>query len=401
MTADGASSLRMGRIASIDVFRGLTILVMVFVNDVHDVSGIPAWMRHMPASADGMTFVDVVFPAFLFIVGMSIPFSLRQRLVCAGSGMVVQQHILGRTLGLVVIGFFMVNAEDGFNPLFMALPISLWSLLSYACFYLIWGVYGSERPGGLHVLRSIGVLGLVTLALAYHGGPDGRQWMTPQYWGILGLIGWAYLIATVVYQLAGRSVIAVMIAVGLCVAYFATASWSGLSGHPYLAVPFAQGGNATHAAIVLCGVATSLVFFDPRVSRSGRRPVLYALAWAAALSMASYFLRPAFPVSKIYATPTWGLYSAAICIAVFSLLNSIVELGGVKRWARFVEPAAVNPLVTYLLPFVIEAVLGLSGVSLPSALRAGFLGVLWSATYTLAILGAAYLLNRWNVRLAL
>jgi predicted acyltransferase len=400
MTA-GANSLRTGRIPSIDVFRGLTILVMVFVNDVHGVSGIPAWMRHMPATADGMTFVDVVFPAFLFITGMSIPFSLRQRLARGGAGMVVQQHILGRTLGLVVIGFFMVNAEDGFNPLRMVLSISLWSLLSYACFYLIWGVYGSERSGGLHVLRSVGVLGLVTLALAFHGGPDGKQWMTPQYWGILGLIGWAYLIATVVYQLAGRSVIAMMSAVALCVAYFGMGRWSELDGHPGLAVLFAQGGNATHAAIVLCGVATSLVFFDAGVSRSSRRPLLYVLAWATALFMAGHFLRPVFPVSKIYATPTWGLYSAAICIVVFSLLYIIVEIRGLKRWARFVEPAAVNPLVTYLLPFVIEAVLELFGVSLPSVLRAGLVGVLWSATYTLAILGAAYLLNRWNVRLAL
>ena len=48
------------RIRSIDTFRGITILVMIFVNDVAGVSGIPAWMKHMPADADAMTFVDIV-----------------------------------------------------------------------------------------------------------------------------------------------------------------------------------------------------------------------------------------------------------------------------------------------------------------------------------------------------
>ena len=70
----------MKRILSIDVFRGFTIFMMVFVNDLAGVGNIPDWMKHMPADADAMTFVDVVFPAFLFIVGMAIPFAVKNRL---------------------------------------------------------------------------------------------------------------------------------------------------------------------------------------------------------------------------------------------------------------------------------------------------------------------------------
>ena len=62
------------------MFRGLTIFLMVFVNDLAGVVDIPQWMKHMPAEADAMTFVNVVFPAFLFIVGMAIPFLYRNRL---------------------------------------------------------------------------------------------------------------------------------------------------------------------------------------------------------------------------------------------------------------------------------------------------------------------------------
>src|ERR1051325_1811765 len=108
--ATAESQAESSRIRSVDVLRGLTILVMMFVNDFHGVKSGPAWMKHMhPSDADGMTFVDVVFPAFLFIVGMSIPFAIGMRLERGDRPTAVWKHILARVLGLLVIGFFMVN----------------------------------------------------------------------------------------------------------------------------------------------------------------------------------------------------------------------------------------------------------------------------------------------------
>lgn len=57
------------RVESVDALRGLTILLMVFVNDLSPAA--PTWMHHtQPQEADGMTLADIVFPGFLFIVGM-------------------------------------------------------------------------------------------------------------------------------------------------------------------------------------------------------------------------------------------------------------------------------------------------------------------------------------------
>ena len=58
------------RVVSIDIFRGLTMAMMIFVNDLSDVHGLSKWTYHMPANVDAMTYVDMVFPAFLFLVGM-------------------------------------------------------------------------------------------------------------------------------------------------------------------------------------------------------------------------------------------------------------------------------------------------------------------------------------------
>src|SRR5256885_1596306 len=69
------------RVMSVDALRGFVMFMMIFVNDLAGAPTtiVPAWMRHFHGKS-GMTFVDLVFPAFLFIVGMSIPLALGRRL---------------------------------------------------------------------------------------------------------------------------------------------------------------------------------------------------------------------------------------------------------------------------------------------------------------------------------
>jgi predicted acyltransferase len=97
---------RQGRLVSLDVFRGLTIALMVIVNN--------PWYTAYPvlehAAWNGLTLADVVFPAFIFIVGVSIAFSFSKR---SEKGLSTRKMVLGiirRTiilflLGLIVNGF--------------------------------------------------------------------------------------------------------------------------------------------------------------------------------------------------------------------------------------------------------------------------------------------------------
>jgi predicted acyltransferase len=59
--------------------RGLTLVLMLFVNDLY-MPGVPAWLGHTKASFDGMGLADWVFPGFMFMVGMSIPYSVGNRI---------------------------------------------------------------------------------------------------------------------------------------------------------------------------------------------------------------------------------------------------------------------------------------------------------------------------------
>src|SRR5207247_880199 len=74
-----ALASRAPRVLSVDVLRGLVMFTMVFVNDIAGGRGLPGWLKHFQNNKQhpsGMTFVDLVFPAFLFIVGMSIPLAI-------------------------------------------------------------------------------------------------------------------------------------------------------------------------------------------------------------------------------------------------------------------------------------------------------------------------------------
>jgi len=69
---------RPGRLLSLDLFRGFTIAAMILVNDPGDGSASYWPLRH--ANWNGWTPTDLVFPFFLFIVGVAMAFSLRSRL---------------------------------------------------------------------------------------------------------------------------------------------------------------------------------------------------------------------------------------------------------------------------------------------------------------------------------
>ena len=67
------------RIATIDVFRAITMFLMLFVNDIPGVKQIPHWLLHAEMNEDMLGFSDIIFPCFLFVMGMSVPFAIVKR----------------------------------------------------------------------------------------------------------------------------------------------------------------------------------------------------------------------------------------------------------------------------------------------------------------------------------
>jgi predicted acyltransferase len=111
------------RVLSIDILRGITIALMILVNDPGDWSHTYAQLDH--AKWNGFTLTDLVFPNFLFIVGASIIFSLQSRISRGESGPILALHILRRSAII-----FAVDVFFGLYPHFHYTHLRLYGVLT-------------------------------------------------------------------------------------------------------------------------------------------------------------------------------------------------------------------------------------------------------------------------------
>ena len=85
------------RILSIDIMRGITLFLMLFVNDLY-IPGVPKWLVHTQEWEDGMGLADWVFPGFLFMVGLSIPFAMKARIKKGQNKTRLWSHVISRSV---------------------------------------------------------------------------------------------------------------------------------------------------------------------------------------------------------------------------------------------------------------------------------------------------------------
>ena len=95
----------MNRWDALDVFRGLTIMLMLLNLSPGSWSINYSWLEH--AKWDGWTLIDLVAPAFLFCIGAAMPLSLERRSAKGDSRVALLRHVLLRGALLIAIGLFL------------------------------------------------------------------------------------------------------------------------------------------------------------------------------------------------------------------------------------------------------------------------------------------------------
>ncbi len=201
------------RISSIDIMRGLTLVLMLFVNDLY-MPGVPAWLGHRAASFDGMGLADWVFPGFLFMVGMAIPYSIGKRIKNGEDPYTVIRHIVIRSVSLIIIGVLMLNSGR-VNPEFTHISKNLWAILMYVGVFLIWNQYEENDKNFFTIagLKLLGIALLIFLIFRFRSGEiENNGSLITSWWGILGLIGWGYLASALVYYFVRDNIIGTTIA---------------------------------------------------------------------------------------------------------------------------------------------------------------------------------------------
>jgi predicted acyltransferase len=106
-TAEQSAAPKTERLVSLDVFRGITVAAMILVNNPGSWASVYAPLEH--AEWNGWTPTDLIFPFFLFIVGVAITLSIGGRLERGESKRAIISSVLLRSAKIFTIGFFLAS----------------------------------------------------------------------------------------------------------------------------------------------------------------------------------------------------------------------------------------------------------------------------------------------------
>jgi heparan-alpha-glucosaminide N-acetyltransferase len=390
------------RLASIDTFRAITMFLMIFVNDLILDKGVPAWLEHAGETEDRLGLADTVFPAFLFIVGLSIPFAIGRRATKGLSRGSTLLHILRRSFSLLVMGIYTVNYEE-YNNAGAIIPKFWWLLFITIGFFLIWLDCPPELSKTMkRILQGSGILLLVVMAVIYQGGtPEHPEWMKTHWYGILGLIGWAYLLCAVAYLFIGARLPALWAVLVFFIAVMIAdrAGWLKFLDPIRHYIWLSESGSLP--SLTMAGVVAA-EYYRRKVAGGkamGSLPVLVVMALIALAT--GFALRPMGGISKLNATPSWVLICMGISLGCFALLAWLVDMKGRDRWFRILRPAGVSALTSYLLTYLHFALLWIIGFRLPEVLRTGGAGVVKSLLFATLIVLLTGWLGKRKIRLCL
>jgi heparan-alpha-glucosaminide N-acetyltransferase len=387
------------RILSIDIMRGLTLFLMLFVNDLY-VPGVPKWLGHVTAGVDGMGLADWVFPGFLFMVGVSIPFAFKAREKKSETTLQLLTHIVMRTVSLLIIGVFMVNASENFNAELTGMNKTLWIVSGYVAVFLIWNNYPEDSK--LRYLKYAGIVLLIFLAVVFRGGTaENPTFIQKSWWGILGLIGWGYFAAAVTH-LCFKDKLMATVMVLLAFLGLNIASKLGLTGFlnplkPLLGVII----NGNVPLIVLSGLVVGILL------KKFRDAPLTVLGYLLGMALLSFVLAAVlhrwFIVSKLGGTPSWAMLCTGISLLLFALLFYIIDVKSKVGVLSVFKPAGQNSLGTYLAPDIVYYLLW----ALPFQVlvykqdHSQVLAVFGSVVWAFSMIALAALLAKMSIRLKL
>jgi predicted acyltransferase len=294
------------------VFRGITVAAMILVNNPGAWSQVYPPLRH--AAWHGWTPTDLIFPFFLFIVGITTRLSLDAR------------------------------RERGATDRELAIQIA--------------------RRGAIILALGLLVAGFPFVPLEHLAG-----WRIP---GVLQRIGIAYLVAAIVVLYAGRRA-QIAIAVAILLGYWALLALVPVPGvgRPALEPPAATlpawvdrlllGGHLWAAtrtwdpegllstipaiASVLLGALAAPLLQAPKPAAERARSLVVAGALAAALGLA---WGSVFPINKNLWTSSYALFTAGAAAMGLALCVWLIEARGWRGWTRPFVVFGVNPIVAFV-----------------------------------------------------
>jgi predicted acyltransferase len=292
-------------IESLDVFRGVTVAAMILVNNPGDWSWVFPPLLH--AYWTGITLADLVFPWFIFIMGVAMPFAFARRHGRGDHIRHLYRRILRRVALLIVLGLVLnaLSAWPAISPL--RFPGVLQRI---ALSYLIAAFVVQHLDVGGWVVAAIALLlghWALLVLVPFGGFPAGT--LTPEH-------NVAAYVDTLVF---GRHMLAPTDPEGLL-------------------------GTLSAAATAVLGALTGQLVRRAATDRA--RLIEFVFAGFGAIAVGWMWSR-VLPVSKPLWTGSYVSIVTGLAMLVLALLYAIVDVGGHRSWARPFVWLGVNPLAIY------------------------------------------------------
>ncbi len=297
------------RIVSLDVFRGLTIAAMLLVNDPGSWSHVYGPLRH--ATWHGWTLADLVFPFFLFIVGVSVAIALGRRFKAGAQRRPLYIKIIRRALILFALGL-LLNAFPSFELSTLRIP---------------------------GVLQRIAVCYLITAVIFMNSTWKGRL-----AWAAGLLLAWWAAMEWIPVPGAGA---------GLYEKGTNLAAWIDgqlLEGHMWAVTKTwdPEGILSTLPAIstTLFGSLAGQWLTGERTPRDKAAGLLAAGGAATALGALWQIL---LPINKSLWTSSYSVFMAGLALLTLSAIYWVVDVRGKKRWAQPALVFGMNAIAAFVL----------------------------------------------------
>ncbi len=393
----------MNRILSIDVFRSVTMCLMIWVNDFWTLTDIPKWLKHAHAGEDYLGFSDLIFPWFLFVMGMSIPFSFHHRINKGETNFHISKHIIFRSIALLIMGLFHMNMEM-YNHETSLISKPYYVIICTIAFFLIWNVYPGSKSNNKVICKLLPIIGvgiLLVMFLIYQGKNYSGDSIgfKAHWWGILGLIGWSYLITGLSYLFLRKSFFSIIIMfsifLGLNILNSSGIAYNVFSWQSKDWIP----GSGGLQAMVLGGIITSLVLMKYKEVGSMKKLYSTFLGMGLFSLFLGLYLRQYYIISKISGTPTWILISLSSAIFLYILLHWIVDTRGMTSWYGPIKIAGTATLTCYLIPYFYNSLRTILNIQLPLLFTTGIIGLFKSIVYTSIIIIVAWSFTKRKVQL--
>ncbi|HVN84563.1 MAG TPA: heparan-alpha-glucosaminide N-acetyltransferase domain-containing protein [Candidatus Binatia bacterium] len=303
------------RLRSLDAFRGLTVAAMIFVNNPGTWRHVYPTLRH--AEWNGCTVADLVFPFFLFIVGVAITFSFATAEGRREPRAQQLPKLVRRTLIIFALGLFL----NGF-PFF---TIESWRI-----------------PGVLQrIALCYGLAALAALLLTMRGQAIAAGALLLGYWG---LIRWVPIPGYGAGQLQRTANLPAYI------------DELVLRGHMFRAHWDPEGILSTVPAVAttLGGVLTGHWLRSPRGQLERVVGLFVAGNFAVVLGLV---MNAWLPINKDLWTSSYAVFTGGVALNLLALCYWLIEVQGCVRWAVPFFVLGTNPILAYLLPSLLDRVM--------------------------------------------